>query len=197
MSRRAGPNKISYRALVFLAAIFTTVGVGASDPRRASAQPAPLPAETAPPAATPTGCLPATTTQYESSQIVYQQFPSKGPAETAWIVQWFENGHKGLWIQGAWFWRKKPFTAATLIQVLGQSGLSDIFVPYHDPIPAMPNNGRLHDLGSGYLHAAIPQDAGDCGAIADPAIPWPGSSPAGAPPTRRVLIKEIRDRGVA
>jgi hypothetical protein len=44
----------------------------------------------------------------------------------------------------------------------------------------------------GELLAAIPQDAGDCGTITDPLV----SSPMGNPP-RRVLIKEIRDRGVA
>jgi hypothetical protein len=57
-----------------------------------------------------------------------------------------------------------------------------------------PNYGpRLLDLGAGELLAAIPQDAGDCGAITEPLIP----SPIPGRPSRRVLIKEIRDRGVA
>jgi hypothetical protein len=103
------------------------------------------------------------------------------------VVVWSEDGHKGLWIEGAWFWRKKPFTGATVIQVLGRAGLSDIFVPYHM------SSFRPFDLHWGELHGAIPQDAGDCGAITDPLVP----SPIAGNPQRRVLIKEIRDRGVA
>src|SRR5438445_776901 len=45
---------------------------------------------------------------------------------------------------------------------------------------------------SGLLSGAIPQDAGECGTITDPLLPSPLGNPA-----RRVLVKKIRDRGVA
>ncbi|HEX8475553.1 MAG TPA: LamG-like jellyroll fold domain-containing protein [Pyrinomonadaceae bacterium] len=150
-----------------------------------------MPTPTPTPTPTPSCCLPATTTAYEPLQIIYQQFPSRGPAETAWGIVWSEEGHRGLWIQGAWFWRKKPFTWGTRTQVLGRAGLSNIFVPYHNLNPVY--NPRILDFGSGGLLGAIPQDAGDCGAIAEPLI----ASPIPNNPPRRVLIKEIRDRGVA
>ena len=151
------------------------------------------PARTARPSSTPGCCLPATTTQWESNRGIYQEFPAQGPSETAWAIIWSENGNKGLWIEGAWFWRKRPFTAQTVIQVLGRAGLSNIFVPYHD------NWNRFEDLRWGELLGAIPQDAGACGAITDPLLPSPKvvNPPELPPPPRRVLIKEIRDRGVA
>jgi hypothetical protein len=135
-------------------------------------------------------CLPATTTQYESSRIIYQEFPARGPAETAWVIVWSENDHQGLWIEGAWFLRKKPFTIANAIQVLGRAGLSNIFVVYHKLNPTY--DPRLFDLKFGALQPAIPEDAGDCGTITDPPLISPYDSTS-----RRVLIKEIRDRGVA
>jgi hypothetical protein len=135
-------------------------------------------------------CLPATTTQYEPSRIIFQEFPARGPAETAWVVMWSESDHKGLWIEGAWFLRKKPFTLSNAIQVLGRAGLSNIFVVYHKLNSVY--NPRTMDLSSGGLLPAIPEDAGDCGAIAEPPLVSPVDSTS-----RRVLIKEIRDRGVA
>jgi hypothetical protein len=134
-------------------------------------------------------CLPATTTQWESSSFIYQEFPARGPSETAWAIAWSQHGHKGLWIEGAWFWRKPPFTigSPSLVRVLGQAGLSDIFVPYHG------GTFRPYDMYWGDLHGAIPQDTGDCGTISGPLIPPVNSTN----PPRRVLIKEIRDRGVA
>jgi primary-amine oxidase len=135
-------------------------------------------------------CLPATTTQYEPSRIIFQEFPARGPAETAWVVVWSENDHKGLWIEGAWFLRKKPFTLSNAIQVLGRAGLSNIFVPYHKLSSVA--NPRILDLESGGLLPAMPEDGGDCGVIAEPPLISPVDSTS-----RRVLIKEIRDRGVA
>src|SRR5207244_899108 len=97
---------------------------------------------------------------------------------------------KGLWIEAAVFWRKPPFTLSNAIHVLGQAGLSNIFVPYHNGDPSL----RLYDLDQwAELWGAIPQDAGDCGAITDPLMPSPNDPNV----SRRVLIKEIRDRGVA
>jgi len=177
MSHRLDSTNARDFGISFLIVICAATCTGAAYSRTASSTP----------------CLPATTTALESSRLVFQQFPANGPAETAWIVAWSENGHKGLWIQGAWFWRKAPFTSADAIQVLGRAGLSNIFVVYHSINPNPGYNPRLLDLGAGELLEAIPQDAGDCGAITDPVIP----SPIAGRPARRVLIKEIRDRGVA
>lgn len=185
MFRRVLQTKTGISSLIILLAVlFSAICPGRSYSQRAASA---KPTATATPV--PTCCLPATTTQWESSKAIYQQFPARGPAETAWVVVWSENGNRGLWIEGAWFWRKKPFTAATVIQVLGRAGLSDIFVPYHLGSP------RFYDLHFGGLHGAIPQDAGDCGAITDPLVPSPIANTNDPP--RRVLIKEIRDRGVA
>src|SRR6185369_5021535 len=71
----------------------------------------------------PPGCLPATTTAYENNRVIYQEFPAGGTSETAWLITWAELPLRGVWIQGAWFFRKKPFTANTAVQVLGQAGL--------------------------------------------------------------------------
>lgn len=170
---KAGASKITIWTAAFCA-LWSDLGFAQQKPAKIL----PIPV--------PSCCLPATTTQYESSRVIYQQFPATGPGETAWVIAWSEHGNKGLWIEGAWFLRKHPFTLANSIQVLGRAGLSDIFVPYHT------GTARYYDLHFGGLLGAIPQDAGACGAITDPLITPPG----GGPP-RKVLIKEIRDRGVA
>src|SRR5438132_5895482 len=112
--------------LVFLA-VFSAVCAGTvySHPA-AGRQPSPTPTPV------PTCCLPATTTQWEPNNVIFQKFPARGPAETAWGIVWSEYGHKGLWIEAAVFWRKPPFTLSNAIHVLGQAGLSNIFVPYHN-----------------------------------------------------------------
>ena len=135
-------------------------------------------------------CLPATTTALEMNRLIYQEFPARGPTETAWKITWAEFGFRGLWIESASF-RPKP--SANFIQVLGQSGLSNIFVPYHDGVP------REDDL-SNYtvLREAVLAYTGPCGRISGPALPDPSwTSPNEYSPPRQVLIKEIRDRGVA
>jgi hypothetical protein len=187
---------------VALAALLRADSSHAQTPRPSRSQrpaPAARPTTTPTPIPTPTPlpscCLPATTTQYEQGKIIYQEFPSKGPAETAWGIVWSEDGHRGLWIEGAWFWRKKPFTWGNRVQVLGRAGLSNVFVPYHTSFPAPygVDNLRFFDLHHGGLHEAIPQDAGECGTISGPLVPSPIVGQTGS---RRVLVKEIRDRGV-
>lgn len=132
-------------------------------------------------------CLPATTTQYEPQRVIFQKFPANGPGETAWGIVWSENHDRGLRIEAAFLWRKPPFTWGNALQVLGPTGLSDIFVPYHI------DSTRLTDLHGGVLSTAIPDDAGACGTIPAPAVVSPNDSTF----SRRVLVKEIRDRGVA
>ena len=135
-----------------------------------------------------TPCLPATYTGLEANRVIYQAFPSNGPAETGWLIVWSEFGNKGLWIEDAWFF--PPGSSA--IHVLGRSGLSDIFVPYHGP-----GSPRPLDLNPyGYLREAVLSYLGPCGAISGPALQSTSWFPIPIPP-RQVLVKEIRDRGLA
>jgi hypothetical protein len=142
------------------------------------------------PSATPNGCLPSTTTAWENNRVIFQKFPALGPSETSWIVVWTEFGHRGLWIAGAWF-RPKP--SANFIQVLGQSGLSQIFVPYHDGLV------RAYDLNPWTdVREAVLAYTGPCGTISGPFLQSPSQAyPSNISPPRPVLIKEIRDRGIA
>ena len=136
-----------------------------------------------------TCCLPATTTADEQNRIIYQEFPANGPTETAWLIVWTEFGQRGLWIEAAWF---RPTPGGPFIEVLGQSGLSNIFVPYHLGL------SRPYDLNQyGNLHEAMPSYAGACGTISGPLLPSTSSVLAATTSPRRVLVKEIRDRGVA
>src|SRR5438270_8540080 len=68
---------------------------------------------------------PAASDPYE----VIQEFPGGGaPTETAWKVHWAQATSRGLYITGAWFKRgpEEPW-----MKVLGDTRVSDIFVPYH------------------------------------------------------------------
>ena len=142
------------------------------------------------PSPTPNDCLPATTTANEMNQEIYQEFPARGPMETAWKITWSEFGSRGLWIEKAQF---TPKPSATPIVVLGRSGLSNIFVAYHD------GTFRTKDFnGWNVLREAVLAYTGPCGTISGPALPDPSQSPpSNTSPPRPVLIKEIRDRGVA
>jgi primary-amine oxidase len=134
-----------------------------------------------------TPCLPATWTGLEANRVIYQAFPSNGPAETGWLVVWSEFGNKGLWIEDAWFYPP----GGSGIHVLGRSGLSNIFVPYH--LGAK----RPYDLNNyGYLREAMLSYLGPCGTISGPPLASSSWFPIPIPP-RPVLVKEIRDRGVA
>jgi hypothetical protein len=195
MSHRLSPLGAAAARFLFVLATLSALIAGASHAQTARPSPTARTANTSTPTPLPSCCLPATNTQFEQYQIIYQQFPAKGPAETAWGIVWSENGHRGLWIEGAWFWRKKPFTWQNRVQVLGRAGLSDIFVPYHTSFPAAtgyPDNLRFFDLHFGGLQEAIPADTGECGTISEPLLP----SPIPGQPARRVLVKEIRDRGI-
>lgn len=141
-------------------------------------------------AATNTVCLPATTTANEINRVIYQEFPAQGPAETAWKIVWSENGTRGLWIENAWF---TPKPGATPILVLGRAGLSNIFVPYHE------GTFRPNDLNPWTVtREAVLSYVGPCGTISGPLLPYPTlSEPAHSSPPRQILVKEIRERGVA
>lgn len=142
------------------------------------------------PSPTPNDCLPATTTALEMNRVIYQEFPARGPTETAWTIGWSEFDNRGIWIEYARF---TPKPGATPIMVLGQSGLSQIFVPYHDGV------WREYDLNQfTVLREAVLAYTGPCGTISGPAIPDLSNYPLSQnSPPRPVLIKEIRERGVA
>jgi len=140
--------------------------------------------------ATAGACLPATTTANEMNRVIYQEFPAQGPTETAWTIVWTEFGYRGLWIEDAWF---TPSPNAAPIHVLGQSGPSNIFVPYHE------GSARLYDLNPwADLREAVLSYTGPCGTISGPALQtFSIQYPDRDSPPRPVLIKEIRERGVA
>ncbi len=142
------------------------------------------------PTPTPGGCLPATTTAWENNRVIYQEFPARGPTETTWLIVWTKNVEEGLWIANAWF---KPKPTANFIAVLGQSGPSQIFVPYHDGL------ARLYDLNPWTdIHEAVQAYTGPCGTISGPFLPPNSQSfPSLNSPPEPILIKEIRDRGIA
>jgi hypothetical protein len=140
-------------------------------------------------AATNPGCLPATTTANEINRVIYQEFPAQGPTETAWTVVWSEFGTRGLWIEKAWF-TQKPHAP---VLVLGRSGLSNIFVPYHE------GTFRPNDLNPWTVtREAVLSYTGPCGTISGPNLPYPTlAEPAHSSPPRQILLKELRERGVA
>lgn len=115
-------------------------------------------------------CCPLHTPPTAPPYEVIQEFPSRGPMQTAWLVHWSEATHVGLYITGAWF---KRTPADPWIRILWDARLSDIFVPYH-------SGSRYYDL-SHYefpLVDATPADAGCCGQILG-----------------QHVIREVRDRG--
>ncbi|HEV3261844.1 MAG TPA: hypothetical protein VG013_33650 [Gemmataceae bacterium] len=120
--------------------------------------------------------LSAATSPFE----VVQEFPTAGPAQTAWKVHWGQATAKGLYITGAWF---KAGPKESWMKVLGDTRLSDIFVPYHGHHYAGMEKTRFWDLSNFQfdLLEATRQDAGPHGEL------------LGDPP---VVVKEVHDRGV-
>jgi Cu2+-containing amine oxidase len=121
------------------------------------------------PAAQAQTCLPFTT---QTGNEVIQDFPPGGAMQTSWRVTFGFASRKGLFITGAEF-RKSP--SDPYMRVLGEAGLSDLFVPYH------PGSPRFLDL-SQFNFSMVPvntSDFGSCGAAA-----------------ASVVVKEVRDRGL-
>ncbi len=113
---------------------------------------------------------------------IYQEFPSRGTAETAWRVRWAQESRRGLYITGAWF-RRTP--TESWIRILWDARLSELFVPYHSGSP------RFYDL-SGFNFGLIPvsqADAGCCGRLLRDLRP-------GHTTASPVVVKEVRDRGI-
>lgn len=104
---------------------------------------------------------------------VIQEFPSNDVMRTAWKVHWATATGFGLYLQDAWFKRgpKEPW-----LQVVGDSRLSEMFVPYHSGTP------RFWDIS--YNFALTPLTRDDAG---------PYGRLLGTPPT---VVQEVRDRGV-
>jgi hypothetical protein len=109
---------------------------------------------------------------------IIQQFPSAGPAQSAWKIHWREETGPGLIIVDAYF-KKGPHE--DWIQVLGPCQLSELFVPYHKGSP------RFWDVSYNLpLDVMTQADAGPHGKLL--------SSQPGAAPT---VVLERRDEGIA
>jgi len=108
---------------------------------------------------------------------VIQEFPSKGPMETAWKIHWATTSGYGLYIQDAWF-KKSP--KDEWMQVLGDARLSEMFVPYHRGSP------RFWDVSYNFpLTTVTKDDAGPNGKLL-------GGANGKAPN----VVMELKDRGI-
>ena len=109
---------------------------------------------------------------------VIQQFPSKGPMQTAWKVHWREQSGPGLIIQDAFF-KKSP--NEPWMQILGEARLSEAFVPYHRGSP------RFWDVSYNFPLCQVTQaDAGPHGLLL-----------SSAPNKNPTVVLELKDQGVA
>jgi hypothetical protein len=113
--------------------------------------------------------------------VITQDFPTSGPAQTTWVVCWHEvagnnsiANPNGLVIGPAYF-RKAP--GAPLVRILWDMRVSDYFVPYH------PGSPRFYDL-SFYNFVLTSVTAADC----------PASS--GGAPISPHVCREVHDRGL-
>jgi primary-amine oxidase len=108
---------------------------------------------------------------------IIQEFPSKGPMETAWKIHWATTNGFGLYIQDAWF-KKTP--QDDWMQVLGDARLSEMFVPYHRGSP------RFWDVSYNFpLTIVTKDDAGPNGKLL-------GGANGKAPN----VVMELKDRGI-
>jgi primary-amine oxidase len=110
---------------------------------------------------------------------VEHEFPSDGPMETAWKIDWDTAGGYGLFIKSAWFKRSPKHD---WMQVLGDARVSEIHVPYHRGSP------RFWDVSYGFdLTQMTKKDSGPHGKI------HISSTGKGAGPC---VIEELKDRGI-
>jgi primary-amine oxidase len=114
-----------------------------------------------------------------TSTTVEQTFPSKGPMETAWKVEWETRSGYGLIIKNAFF---KRTAEAPWMQVLGDARVSEIFVPYHRGAP------RFWDVSYGFDMTPMTRD--DAGPLGKLHVSHNGS---GFVPC---VVEELRDRGI-
>jgi primary-amine oxidase len=113
------------------------------------------------------------------STTVERSFPSKGPMESAWKVEWETKSGYGLIIKNAHF---KRGPGEPWLQVLGDARVSEIFVPYHRGEP------RFWDVSYGFdLTPMTDADRGPTGKLH---VSHNGS---GEVPC---VVEELRDRGI-
>jgi primary-amine oxidase len=106
-------------------------------------------------------------------QQIIQSFPANDAMRTAWKIHWSTQTGHGLIIQEAWF-KKGP--NERWIQILGDSRIAEIFVPYHSGSP------RFWDVSYNFDLCQVGKDeAGAFGKV------------LGDPPT---VVQEVRDRGL-
>jgi hypothetical protein len=115
----------------------------------------------------------------KETKVIEQEFPSEGPMETAWKVEWDTAAGYGLFIKSAWFKRSPKHD---WMQVLGDARISEIHVPYHRGSP------RFWDVSYGFsLTEMTRRDAGPHGKI------HVSSTGRGVGPC---VIEELKDRGL-
>jgi primary-amine oxidase len=119
--------------------------------------------------------------ELKETKHIEQSFPSEGPMETAWKIDWDTASGYGLFIKSAWFKRSPDHD---WMQVLGDARLSEIFVPYHRGSP------RFWDVSYNFSLTRMTQkDAGKYGRLHE-------SSPVGRRETGPCVVEELKDRGV-
>jgi primary-amine oxidase len=119
----------------------------------------------------------------KETKTIEQAFPSEGPLETAWRVEWDTMAGNGLFIKSAWFKRSPKHD---WMQVLGDARVSEIFVPYHRGSP------RFWDVAYNFsLTEMTRKDAGPYGKIH---ISSTGTNVKGA--EGPCVIEELKDRGI-
>jgi primary-amine oxidase len=113
-------------------------------------------------------------------KVLEQSFPPNGVMETAWKVEWDTELRHGLVIKNAWFKRSPTHD---WMQVLGDTRVSELFVPYGRGTP------RFWDV-SQYKFELTPMTAVDAGPTGKLHISNNGKR------TVPCVVEEIKDRGV-
>jgi primary-amine oxidase len=114
------------------------------------------------------------------TKTIEQSFPPNGIMETAWKVEWETVRRHGLVIKNAWFKRGPEHD---WLQVLGDTRVAELFVPYHRGSP------RFWDVTQ-YQFELTRVSAADAGPFGKLHISNNGSV------TIPCVVEELKDRGV-
>ena len=115
-----------------------------------------------------------------NDKVVQQAFPPNGVMETAWKIEWDTVMRNGLVIKSAWFKRGPEHD---WMQVLGDSRVAELFVPYHRGTP------RFWDVTQ-YQFQLTRLTAVDAGPFGKLHISNNGAV------TIPCVVEELKDRGV-
>jgi primary-amine oxidase len=114
-------------------------------------------------------------------KVIEQTFPPNGVMETAWKIEWDTELRHGLVLKNAWF-KRSPKDA--WLEVLGDTRVSELFVPYHRGQP------RFWDVSQYQFELTMvtAEDAGPHGKL--------HIGDNGKKKTIPCVVEEIKDRGV-